>query len=136
MIDLVVETGYLRSLIEKNEEYLREACGLKDVKIVDSLLKAKYVLDFGRKKMLVPVSFRFEGSKDPDLVALLVHVRVAVIDPLEPMASKKAAKEIIKHIPLKGVKQNGGTIIIPLDKYVEGFSIHLTDERLHVRARR
>lgn len=139
MFDLVIETDYLRSLIEKNEEYLREVYGLKEVKIVDSLLKAKYVLNLGRGNVLVPISFRFEGSRnineDLDGVALLIHVRVAVIDPLEPMASKKAAKEIIKYIPMEGVRQNGGTIIIPLSKYVEGFSILLTDERLHVRAR-
>ena len=69
-----------------------------------------------------------------DARQILLQVRVGM-GPLSQPAAKAAAKEIAKRIPVKGTTTHSGTVIIPMEKYVAGVSVLLTEEELHIKIR-
>jgi len=128
VIELSIHTKFIKGLLEKYEDYVREKFSIKNLRALPPEIKGDFFADVGVGKVGVPI--KIEPMSHGDALWLKLTISVGL---LEAVASKEAAKQIAAVL---GVQSHGGTVQIPVSQYgVEGFTLLFSKEHLNIRVR-
>lgn len=131
-----ISVVYLNTLLSGYTKML-EGFGLTNARLEGCAFKANYAIHkFGLDHVAIEIVPA--ASEDAQHIWLYIRVPIAHGSGLEPLVNKYAAGQIVEYAKDKipGIAHKGGTVTIPVNKYVNGITIYLSEYTLKVTIRK
>jgi len=124
MIRISINTIFLAELLKQYSHKIEAILPIHKIKLVPPEIKFFFTKSIVGINLEIPVKVSFRSDNSD----LLMDFRVPA-GLLEQLASAAAAKVVAEKL---GCKSHGSTVIYPLEKYLGGLTLNLTNEHLSI----
>ncbi len=132
MINIIISTEYIKGLFDIHKDYIDQQFHIKNLRFVNDKLKGSFNFEEGPINTNIPFTVSFFSSQYATDIIVRINISAGS---LEQIVSSKVASMIVPRIPIEGVHNNGGDIIIPITKWFSGASILQTEEEITINLR-